>query len=115
MTDETLDMASDTPDLVTIVFTLNTHPETRADLVAELDNVSRLTREQEEGCLAYDYYLTDGSQSELLVRQVWTTMEAYKVHNLKPYVSQMFARYELTFIEPVHRLVLKPAFEHVVL
>ncbi|WP_321333975.1 antibiotic biosynthesis monooxygenase [Breoghania sp.] len=100
---------------VTIVFLVSVHAASREELVAEVSKVARISLETEDGCLAYDYYLTDGSQTDMLVRQVWASMEDYEIHNRQPYVSEMFARYEPTLIEPVRRMILKPAFEHVTL
>ncbi|PTW59119.1 quinol monooxygenase YgiN [Breoghania corrubedonensis] len=95
---------------VTILFHVRVRRDRRDDLMSALVDVARLSRE-EDLCLGYDSYVTDSSETDILVVQDWETMEAYEAHNRRAYVSSLFERFEPDLLEPARRTILAPINE----
>ncbi len=45
----------------------------------------------EDGCLRYDYYLSDSNENELLLIETWQTKEHQKLHMTTPHMARLSA------------------------
>ena len=43
----------------------------------------------EDGCIKYDYYLSEKDPNELLLVEQWASSEHQKVHMTQPHMAQM--------------------------
>lgn len=67
-------------------------PEKRAAFIQKVKETGILAAiRAEDGCIRYDYYLSEKDPNELLLLEQWQTKEHQQIHIGQPHMSQLRA------------------------
>ncbi|MBQ8004282.1 MAG: antibiotic biosynthesis monooxygenase [Oscillospiraceae bacterium] len=78
--------------MYSIYVVYKTIPGHRADFIRELNEseVASAVR-AEDGCIRYDYYLSEKDENEILLIEAWETKEHQQIHVTQPHIATLKA------------------------
>ena len=78
--------------MYSIYVVYKTLPGHRADFIRELNEsgVAAAVR-AEDGCIRYDYYLSEKDENEILLIEGWETKEHQQIHVTQPHIATLKA------------------------
>ncbi len=78
--------------MYSIYVVYKTIPGHRADFIRELFDTGVVAAvRDEEGCIRYDYYLSEKDENEILLIEAWETKEHQQIHVTQPHIATLKA------------------------
>lgn len=76
--------------MYTIIVKFNCLPKKREEFIKKVKDTGILNAiRNENGCIKYDYYLSESDPNELLLIEQWQTKEHQQIHCDQPHMVQL--------------------------
>ena len=76
--------------MYTIYVKFTCHPQKREGFIQKMKDTGILDAiRSEDGCMKYDYYLSEKDPNEILLIEQWKTKQHQQIHIKQPHMAQM--------------------------